>query len=95
MDIVIKDGNRIVNWDFHPETKLSYVFKKWEKDYYPVNRDTIRLNDRKILAAHLDCKIKYFAEKFDRMVFRVETIMPEKEEENENNPQVAHSANAV
>lgn len=80
MEIVIKDGNRIINWLFPRHMTLDKVLSFWQKGYYPFKRNTVRLNGKRLMEAHLDCKIGFFADKFDKLVFQVETVLPEKKE---------------
>lgn len=41
MTVIIKDGNRTVNWELPPETTLRELIGRWEKDYYPCEEFTI------------------------------------------------------
>ena len=78
MEVVVKDGNRTVNWIMNSRTKIDRVLSVYERGYRPVHRGTVRLNGRRLLEAHLDCKLGYFADKFDKFVFEVDTIKPTK-----------------
>lgn len=41
MEVIIKDGNRIVNWELPHDMTLGELIDKWEKDYYPVDEFTL------------------------------------------------------
>ena len=41
INVIIKDNNRTVNWEFPPETELADVMKRWEKGYFPVKNIVI------------------------------------------------------
>lgn len=36
--VIIRDGNRVVNWEFPPETPLTDVLAKWQKGYHQFER---------------------------------------------------------
>ena len=78
MEVVVKDGNRTVNWIFNERTRLDRILDTFERGYRPVKRDTVRLNGRKLLEAHLDCKLRYFTDKYDKFVLEVDTVRPKK-----------------
>ena len=80
IDVVVKDGNRAINWQFPVGMRLEQVLEFWSNGYYPYKRDTVRLNGRRLLAAHLECRLSYFAERFGKLVFQVESIEPKKED---------------
>lgn len=82
IEVVIKDGNRTVNWLVKDSATLERVLADWKRDYLPFKRETIRVNGRRLLETHLECKMRYFAEKFGKLVFQVETIWPKKEEKD-------------
>lgn len=84
--MVIKDGNRIVNWLCYKNMTLHDVLANWVEDYYPLDADKVSVNGRLILNEHLDCKLGFLSEKFgERIVVRVETIFPKKEKEAAQN----------
>ena len=80
IEIVIKDGNRTVNWLTKDSNTLDKVLAEWSKGYHAFKRDTVRLNGRRLLETHLECKVRYFAEKYGKLVFQVETVWPKKED---------------
>ena len=76
--IVVKDGNRTVSWIYNERTRIDRILDDFERGYRLVKRDTIRLNGRQLLEAHLDCKIRYFFDKHQKFVFQVDTVKPPK-----------------
>lgn len=41
MTVIIKDGNRIVNWELPHDMTLGELIDRWEKDYYPADEFTV------------------------------------------------------
>lgn len=41
MQVIIKDGNRMVNWELPSETTVADLIRRWEKDYYPCEEFTV------------------------------------------------------
>lgn len=49
MEVIIKDGNRTVNWEFPDGATVGDLVKKWEKGYYPVEEFTAWNRDGKLV----------------------------------------------
>ena len=62
--IVIKDGNRTVNWDFPEEMALSEVLKRWDFKWEP---DSVRVCGMPIPDNLLTESARHFAEAAAKM----------------------------
>ena len=84
-EIVIKDGNRTVNWMFPPSSKISYILDQWEKNYFPCNRKRVIIDNKRVVDGCLDCQLNYFKSFGKKIVMRLETVYPKKEKGAEQN----------
>ena len=60
--IIIKDGNRAVNWEFPGETTMADVLARWRKDYYPFDPAHVMMNGKAIPQEAWGCFIRAFTE---------------------------------
>lgn len=73
IEVLIKDGNRTVSWEFPEDTKIADILAYWEQGYNKVDRDNVRINDKLLDGKLLECQLNYF-KKIDRKVrIRVES----------------------
>ena len=49
MEVIIKDGNRIVNWEVSGNMSVSELMSRWEKDYYPCDEMVVYDKDGKLV----------------------------------------------
>lgn len=85
IEIIIKDGNRTVNWIFPVISTITDVLNKWEKNYYPCNRKRVIIENKRLLEDYLDCRLSSFKSFGEKIVIRLETVFPKKEEGGEEN----------
>lgn len=79
--VIIKDGNRVVNWEFSPETTLGDVLMKWEKGYHPVQ--SVVAHGAEIPDTVWGCFLPAFTE--DRkLLLSVRTKFPKKQKEEDD-----------
>lgn len=80
IEVVIKDGNRTVNWSFPEVSTVSDILDKWESGYRKCNRKNIRINDRLLVSDCVDCQLNYFKSFGRKIKIRVESIKKEESE---------------
>ena len=80
IEVIMKDGNRIVNWEFPRDTPIKDVWHKWIKDYY--EPESIMLNGMDVPAFVGGCFLSAFTDE-RRMVMTVRTKFPKKRKEEE------------
>lgn len=75
IEVVIRDGNRTVNWMFPEKTAISHVLDKWEREYHKCDRKTVRIGGRLLLADCDECQLNFFSKKMgNKISIRVESI---------------------
>ena len=75
IEVVIKDGNRTVNWLFPEMATVSSVLQKWEKEYFKCDKKSVRIGGRLLLADCEECQLNYFTKKMgNKLTIRVESI---------------------
>lgn len=78
--VIMKDGNRVVNWEFPQDTTLGEVLAKWEKGYYPVQ--SVVAHGTEIPDTVWGCFLPAFTED-GKLVLLVRTKYPKKHREEE------------
>ena len=82
MEVVIKDGNRTVNWIFPDTRPVESVLEKFEREYLPVNRKRVFIENRRLIVDCAECQLNYFVKSFGRKIrINVETVKPLKKED--------------
>ena len=87
IEVVIKDGNRTVNWEFPDISTVGEILDQWEKGYHACDRSNVRINDKLLIPEAMDaqlCQLLYPLEKHGKHIkIRVKGIKPVKEEKVE------------
>lgn len=79
IEVVMKDGNRAVNWEFSRDTPIMDVWHKWTKDYY--QPESILLHGTEIPPLMGGCFLSAFTDD-RRMLMIVRTKFPKKRKED-------------
>ena len=79
--VILRDGNRICNWEYAPDTPLRDVLDKWLKSYFPFEESKVWLNGAMIGPEMFGCFLSSFTE--DKMEVRLRTKFPKKRKEEE------------
>ena len=81
VEVVIKDGNRTVNWMFPEKTTIANVLDKWDREYHKADRTNVRIENRRLIVDCAECQLNWFAKKFGSKVrIRVEAENKEKQD---------------
>lgn len=81
-EVIIKDGNRTVNWMFPETSTINDILNKWETNYHRCNRDWVIIDNKRVVPECLDCQLNYFKSFGRKIIVRVEAAPKKEDAEN-------------